>query len=166
MVHFAEKELDIKQKMMDKLDKMSKDHRDTMKQLTSNLKTLSDSVTNAFSLLQQSLLQRPSPSHLHSFSDPYNYAPPPKQPPQSPPQYVSTYPNPYFQPIPPPVASTPAVDYPIPQRVSPADLDITCGNNPAAGRITSSPSLGSSRTTPDCPDNVRVLSPIHFDDDD
>ena len=33
MVHFAEKELEIKQKMMYKLDKMSEDHRDTMKQL-------------------------------------------------------------------------------------------------------------------------------------
>ena len=136
-----------------------------MKQLTSsNLKTLSDSVTNAF-FATTVITAKTRSSHLQLFSDPYNYARPPRQPPQSPPQYVSTYPNPYFQPIPPPVASTPAVNYPIPQRVRPADLDNTSGNNSAAGRITSSPSLGSSRKTPDCPDNVRVLSPIHFDDD-
>ena len=62
LVHFAEEELLIKKQMMERFESVSKDHKDTMNQLTSNLKTLSDSVTNAFSVLQQILLHpRPGP---------------------------------------------------------------------------------------------------------
>ena len=67
MIQFAERKLEIKEKMMERLESMSKDHRDTMNLLATNLKMLSDMVINAFSTLQQSLLQRPGPSHLQPF---------------------------------------------------------------------------------------------------
>ena len=80
---FAEKELQLKERMMDRLDMMSKDHRDTMSALTNNLKSLSDTMTSAFTLLQQSLVH-----------------------PNQPPQYYSPYVNPYAPPPPSPLSGS------------------------------------------------------------
>ena len=51
MLHIAEKELGIKERIMDRLETMSKDHRHMMSALTHNLNGLSDTMTNAFMLL-------------------------------------------------------------------------------------------------------------------
>lgn len=71
LVHFAEEELLTKKQMMKRFESVSKDHKDTMNQLTSNLKTLSDSVTNAFSVLQQMFLH-PGPGPIQQ---PFQYQP-------------------------------------------------------------------------------------------
>ena len=133
MIQLAERELEIEEKMMEWLESMSKDHRDTMSLLTTNLKMLSDTVTNAFSTLQQSLQQRPGPSHLQPFpvaspSYGHHYA-----------QYASPH-HPYVQS---PVHSmsatlSPPVFQTIPEQVTP-----TRDN-----------------------DQVPLLSPLHFEDDD
>lgn len=62
LLHFAEKEVQLKEKMIERIDTMSKDHRETIAVLTNNLKTLSDTMANAFALLQQSNSFGP-PSH-------------------------------------------------------------------------------------------------------
>ena len=54
LVHLAEKEIQLKEKMIERMDTMSKDHIETITVLTNNLKTLSDTMANAFALLQQS----------------------------------------------------------------------------------------------------------------
>ena len=81
MLHIAEKELEMKERMMDRLETMSKDHREMMSALTNNLKGLSETMTGAFTLLQQSLMQS---SHASSqappYYSPYPYAPPPPSP--------------------------------------------------------------------------------------
>ena len=46
---------------------MAKDHKATMNCLTNNLKTLTDTMASAFSLLQQSM-QRPGPSPYSPYS--------------------------------------------------------------------------------------------------
>lgn len=56
---------------------MSKDHRETVTELTQNLKTLSDTMSSAFTLLQQTLMQRPSPMMPPYYNQQYAYAPPP-----------------------------------------------------------------------------------------
>ena len=74
---FAEKELELKERMIDRLDMMSKDHRDTMSALTNNLKSLSDTMTSAFTLLQQSLVHPNQPSQYYSpYVNPYALPPP------------------------------------------------------------------------------------------
>jgi hypothetical protein len=47
MVQLAEDELDIKKKMMDRMETMGNHHRETMKEFTSDLKALNESVTGA-----------------------------------------------------------------------------------------------------------------------
>ena len=133
MIQFAERELEIKEKMMERLESMSQDHRDTMNLLTTNLKMLSDTVTNAFSMLQQSLQQRLGPSHLQPFpaaspSYGHHYA-----------QYASPH-HPYVQSPVHSMSATPStpVFQPISEQVTP-----TRDN-----------------------DQVPVLSPLHFEDDD
>ena len=59
-MYFAEQELELKKRMMERLEASDKEHREVMNSLTANLKTLSDTMSNAFSLLQQSM---PIPSH-------------------------------------------------------------------------------------------------------
>ena len=71
MLHIAEKELGIKEQMMDRLESMSKDHRDMMSALTNNLKGLSDTMTSAFMLLQQSLMQPSGSSQAVSSATSY-----------------------------------------------------------------------------------------------
>ena len=67
ILHFAEREIELKERMMERMDTMDKDHRETMNCLISNLKTLTDTMASAFSLLQQSL-QRPGPSPYLPYS--------------------------------------------------------------------------------------------------
>ena len=71
MIHFAERELELKENMMERFDTMNKDHRETMNLLTANVKTLSDTMVKAFSLLQQSL-QRPEANHFASYPSSHN----------------------------------------------------------------------------------------------
>ena len=77
MVQLAEDELDIKKKMMDRMETMGNHHRETMKELTSNLKALNESVTGAFSMLQQVLLCPLGPTYFQ----PQHYSCPPAFPP-------------------------------------------------------------------------------------
>ena len=60
MLRIVEKELELKQNMADKLEAMNKDHKETKMALTENLKTLSNTMSNAFSFLQLALIQRSS----------------------------------------------------------------------------------------------------------
>ena len=150
LVYFAEKELEVKQSMMDKLDKMSSDHKETMNVLTTNLKTLGDTISNAFSLLQQSLQPHPSGPTFRpqqalqtisnsgafmptAYEHPY-YGPPDHHmfPQSSPPQ-----PNINFQPI-------------IPSRSEPNISPL--GTSWASSRASTN--------------SARVLSPIQCDDED
>ena len=135
LVHFAEEELLIKKQMMERFESVSKDHKDTMNQLTSNLKTLSDSVTNAFSVLQQILLHpRPGP-----IQQPFQYQPAashsscygPRGQYMEPPSPISASPSPpFFQPIPrhpSPYISNHSTTIPqnpfTPQVIPPADME-------------------------------------------
>lgn len=76
LLHLAEKELELKQQMAERLDSISKDHKETMTVLTQNLKAVSDTMSSAVALLQQSLMQRPSPS-MPLYYNQYGYPPPP-----------------------------------------------------------------------------------------
>ena len=99
-MQLAEKELELKQQMAERLDSMSKDHKETMAVLTQNLKAVSDTMTNAIALLQQSLMQRPSPT-MPLYYNQYPYPPP-----QSP-----NFPGPStYHPI-PPAPTMPQDDY-------------------------------------------------------
>ena len=69
-LHIAERELEMKERMMDRLETMSKEHRDMMSALMNNLKGLSDTMTSAFTLLQQSLMQS---SRASRQAPPYMY---------------------------------------------------------------------------------------------
>ena len=60
LMHFAEQELELQKRMMERLETSDKEHREMMNSLTANLKTLSDTMSTAFSLLQQSM---PIPGH-------------------------------------------------------------------------------------------------------
>ena len=73
MLGIAEKELELKQNMADKLEAMNKDHKETMMALTENLKNLSNTMSNAFSFLQQALMQRSSsnlPPYYNQYANP------------------------------------------------------------------------------------------------
>ena len=83
MMTYAAEELEMKRKMMEKMDLLGKEHRQTMSELASSLKTLSDSVTNAFSALNQVLLRQsyhqqplapltvvPQPNYAHHYNMP------------------------------------------------------------------------------------------------
>ena len=76
MLQLAEKELELKQQMAERLETMSRDHNETMMVVTDNLKALSNTMSSAFSLLHQSLMQRSSAS-LPPYYNQYPYAPPP-----------------------------------------------------------------------------------------
>ena len=83
VLYLAEKDRKLKQPMADRLEAKSKVHSDTMSVLTTNLKTLSDTLSSAFSLLQQTLEQRSNPSHMPSpyyNQYPNLYAPSPSSP--------------------------------------------------------------------------------------
>ena len=54
LLQLAEKELEMKQQMVERLDSISKDHKETMTVLTQNLKAVSDTISSAVALLQQS----------------------------------------------------------------------------------------------------------------
>ena len=76
LLQLAEKELELKQQMAERLDSISKDHKETMTVLTQNLKAVSDTMSSAVALLQQSLMQRSSPS-IPLYYNQYGYPPPP-----------------------------------------------------------------------------------------
>ena len=80
MLGTAEKELELKQNMADKLEAMNKDHKETMMALTENLKTLSNTMNNAFSFLQQALMQRSSNGLPPYYNQYANLYPPPPSP--------------------------------------------------------------------------------------
>ena len=54
LLQLAEKELEMKQQMVERLDSISKDHKETITVLTQNLKAVSDTMSSAVALLQQS----------------------------------------------------------------------------------------------------------------
>ena len=81
MINLAEKELSLKKSMMEQFEIMNRDHKETMNMLTTNLKSLSDTMTSTFALLQQSMLR---PPHLDqyppvplSYHSPHHYPPTP-----------------------------------------------------------------------------------------
>ena len=86
MAHFAERDLEIKEKMIECMDRLSSDQKEALQQLTSNIHMLNSSIVNAFQLLQKSLVQ-PSPQSSNSQLLPQYYTPPPAP-------WV-----PYFEPI-------------------------------------------------------------------
>ena len=53
---YAAEGVEMKRKMVEKMDSLGKEHRQTMSELASSLKTLSDSVASAFSALNQVLV--------------------------------------------------------------------------------------------------------------
>ena len=77
MLQLAEKELELKHQMAERLDSMSKDHKETMAVLTQNLKAVSDTMTNAIALLQQSLMLRPMPLYYNQYPYPSPQSPGP-----------------------------------------------------------------------------------------
>ena len=76
LLQLAEKELELKQQMAERLDSISKDHKETMTVLTQNLKAVSETMSSAVALLQQSLMQRSSPS-MPLYCNQCGYPPPP-----------------------------------------------------------------------------------------
>ena len=54
------KELQLKQRMAEKVDAMSKDHKEAMMVVTDNLKAWSETMSSAVSLLHQTLIQQRS----------------------------------------------------------------------------------------------------------
>ena len=86
MAHFAERDLEIKERMIERMDRLSSDQKEALQQLTSNIHMLNSSIVNAFQLLQKSLTQ-PSPQSSNPQLLPQYYTPPPAP-------WVS-----YFEPI-------------------------------------------------------------------
>lgn len=77
MVHFAEKELDLKERMFQHLESTSQEQAKTMNIVTTQLKELTNAMTGTLMLLQQSINQTPPtpqyPYHQYGSS----YLPPP-----------------------------------------------------------------------------------------
>ena len=101
--------------MMERMDTMAKDHRETMNCLTNNLKTLTDMMASAFSLLQQSM-QHPGPHPYSPYSGTgpasahgYNYHYPPYSPSPLPNHPPLTSPSGVY----PPVPGAQATGYPV-----------------------------------------------------
>ena len=105
MMRIAERELEMKEKMMDQFDKVTSEHKDTMKKLASNLETLSDTISNAFSMLQQSLMPGPGPSHLPRYPTHGPSFSPTYEQPNYPYQHAT--PRPLYQPVPSYIALPP-----------------------------------------------------------
>ena len=137
MLTFAKEEYELRRKMVKSMEKMEEEHSSTMKELSTSLKTLSDSVASAFSALNQVLL-RP-PAIQQPFAPPHvNY-----------PQHYNTQVHPPFTPSPS------SYFHPIPHPHTPTSV--------ASSRTPTPSSL--SHSTPDI-NNLRILTPINFDDDD
>ena len=64
IIKLAEKEIALKEQMMKQLEVMNQEQTNTMNMLATNMKTLTDTMMSAFSMLQHSL-QLPSPSNFH-----------------------------------------------------------------------------------------------------
>ena len=135
LMAFAEEELQLKKKMVEKMDCLAKEHAKTMSDLSSSLKTLSDSISSAFTSLnqvllpnmyQQPLAPRPVPPHPN-YTHHYNMQVPSSMS--------------YFCPVSPPLS--------IPTSQSHS--------------LISSPS-SMPQTPQNTYDDVPVLTPIHFDD--
>ena len=78
MVHFAEKELELKERMFKQLENTSQEQAKTMNIVTSQLKELTNAMTGTFMLLQQSFQRPPTPQYpYHQYGSPY---PPPPMP--------------------------------------------------------------------------------------
>jgi len=77
LMHFAEQELELKKKLAERFETVDKEHSETMKLLTSNLKSLSDTMASAFALQQQSLQQPFHNPYSHHYG---HYAAPPTPP--------------------------------------------------------------------------------------
>ena len=74
LVHFAEKELQLKERMFEKLETITEDQTKTMNTLTSQLQELTSAMTGTMMLLQQTM-QRPNPFPYQQCGSPY--VPPP-----------------------------------------------------------------------------------------
>ena len=146
MMTYAAEELEIKRKMMEKMDLLGNEHRQTMSELASSLKTLSDSVSNAFSALNLVLLRQSY--HQQPLAPPTVIAPPNYAHHYNMPGGSTFIPSssPYYCPIPqnPPTpnsSSTSRMSTPLPMPQGPSPASITTY------------------------DNVSVLAPVHLDDD-
>ena len=78
MLQLAEKELELKQQMAERVDAMSKDHKESMVVVTDNLKAC-DTKSSAISLLHQLLMQQRSSPSMPPYHNMYTnmYVPPP-----------------------------------------------------------------------------------------
>lgn len=81
LISLAEKELELKKTMMEQFETMNQDHKDTINVLTTNLKSLTETMTNTFALLQQTMLQRANSPHQYHQYGPSPLTPPPLTPP-------------------------------------------------------------------------------------
>ena len=148
MMTYVEEELEIKRKLMINMKSMGKEHRQTMNDLSSSLKTLSDSIASAFSTLNQVLVR---PSLYHQPLAPQPVASHPNYPHPHYPQHYDTHQgspiipatSPHFLPIP----------YPPSTQASSSISRIS----------TPSPMTQRPQTSYD---DVPALSPINFDDND
>ena len=77
MVHFAEKELELKERMFCHLESTSQEQAKAMNVVTTQLKELTNAMTGTLMLLQQSFNQTPSTPQYpyHQYGSPY--LPPP-----------------------------------------------------------------------------------------
>lgn len=85
LLHCAQEELEMKRRLVDRMEHMDKVYSENMKCLSSNMEKLTNSISQGFAMLQSLVGQQ----------TPYHYPPPPGPPPL--PQAQSSYPfNPYL----------------------------------------------------------------------
>lgn len=87
MLQFAEKELELKERMMKQLEANSRDQAMAMSTLTSNLKAVSETMMGAMSILQQ-LMQAPQSTGFSGYGQYMQPSPYMPNTPRPPPHYT------------------------------------------------------------------------------
>ena len=72
LLDHAKEELQVKKMLIDHMDKVDKDHSETMAKLSSNMEKLTDSIADGFSLLRNLLTPQP-PQSQHNIYPPYHF---------------------------------------------------------------------------------------------
>ena len=84
MMRYAQEDVDLKKRLMDKMDNMENDYAENMNRLSSNIDKLTSSITDGFSVLKNLVPSTPQPPQLCQI--PQQYA-------QHIGNYASTYPG-------------------------------------------------------------------------
>ena len=72
MLHFTEKELELKERMFRQLESTSQEQTKTMNMVTTQLKELKNAMTGTLMLLQQTYQRRPTPQYpFRQYGSPY-----------------------------------------------------------------------------------------------